>query len=119
MKNKSNDPIFCGKLVKESPITIEINILDGDDVKDNIEGLSDFGYGDSVTKSIEDNKNVLITIEGVDGFEKEVIDAILNYEKSFDSLTHYKSKTIQENEKYIFEFLKLRCEFMGIFVDAR
>jgi hypothetical protein len=122
MKNKDNDPIFCGKLVKESPVTVEVNILDGDNVADNIEALSDLGYQDRVENSINKKENFVIEFEGLGDStnDTEALNYILNYEYAFEQLDKWKSKmNLTKDEPILYEFLKIRCEFMGVFVDAR
>lgn len=111
MKNKVGDPVMCGKLIKTSPVTIEINIVDGLDIEDNILALNDMGYAEHCQISIDRKENFQIEFPDYKD-EQFLIDTILNYDVCFEKLQDH--NTVQNHQ-----FLKIRSEFMGVFVDAR
>lgn len=121
MKNQDNDPIFCGKIVSVSPVVIEVDVISShEDVEDNINTLNDFGYHNVIQESIKETENIKFSMDDL-GFPEFIsIDYCLNRELAFEHLEFFKNiDSRSEEENQIYEFLKIRCEFMGIITDGR
>lgn len=123
MKNKDGDSVICGTLTSSFPMTIAIKVIgDGDTVLDNISGLRDMGYCAEVKESLDKKQDVECQLDLVDVNEleiKEYVKCLLSFEHAYNVFGILKSNEIKtQKETQLYEFLKIRLEFFGDFVDG-
>lgn len=118
MKNSSGDSVITGKLISDNPVTIEIDVLSGsEDCQDNIQCLSDLGYGEQITESISKRENVEQIWTDCDWLNNN-IEVIISESVRISSRNKYEN-SVSEDDLLIKDTLQIFTEFFGPIIDAR